>query len=355
MLLTTSVHFLFLVFLGMLLLVLLLIIGVLFYSFFQYKESVKISEWIKIINQKISEVIVYEDQELSSDQNFMASSGSSLFRNVFLQKLVDSEKKFSGSAKIKIKNLFKEYHLQQEAGKKLDQKKPYLIAGGIQELTVMEVKESLPRISSFLSHPSPHVYQEAQYAMVSFKGFEGLDFLNTATEKISEWQQLRLLLSITSIPENSAEAIESWLRSSNDSIIIFTLKLLRKFQMLSFYPTVVTLLEHSSVEVRVQAVQTILSLENPSTIRFLTEVYPDQPYEVQLEILRVMKISKDQCCTELIKKELSENTNTGIKVYAAETLFELGHQEYLIKLSRDEASSEELIQIIKYALQEKVC
>lgn len=355
MLLTTSVHFLFLVFLGMLLLVLLLIIGVLFYSFFQYKESVRISEWVKVINQKISEVIVYEDQELSLDQNFMASSGNSSFRNLFLQKLVDSEKKFSGSAKIKIKNLFKEYHLQQEAAKKLDQKKPYLIAGGIQELTVMEVKESLPRISSFLSHPSPQVYQEAQYAMVSFKGFEGLYFLNTATEKISEWQQLRLLLSITSIPENSGEAIESWLRSSNGTVIIFTLKLLRKFQMLPFYSIVVTLLEHSSVEVRVQAVQTILSLENPSTIRFLTEVYPDQPHEVQLEILRVMKISKDQCCTDLVKKELLENSNTAIKVYAAETLFELGHQEYLAKLSRDETASEELIQIIKYALQEKVC
>lgn len=125
--------------------------------------------------------------------------------------------------------------------------------------------------------------------------------------------------------------------------------------MLPFYPIVVTLLEHSSVEVRVQAVQTILSLENPSTIRFLTEVYPDQPHEVQLEILRVMKISKDQCCTDLVKKELLENSNTAIKVYAAETLFELGHQEYLAKLSRDETASEELIQIIKYALQEKVC
>ncbi len=356
MLLTTSVHFLFIVFIGMLSLVLLLILGVLLYSFFQYKESVRTSGWLKIINQKISEVIVYEEkEEISSDGNFISSSGNSSFRNLFLQKLVDSEKKFSGTAKIKIKNLFKEYNLQREVSKKLDQKKTYLIAGGIQELTVMGAEESLSRISSFLSHPSPQVYQEAQYAMVSFKGFEGLDFLNTAAGKISEWQQLRLLLSVTSIPEDSGEAIETWLESPNSSVIIFTLKLLRKFQLLTFYSKVVDLLEHSSVEVRVKAVQTLLSLENSSTIHFLTEIYPEQPQEVQLEILRVMKISRDHCCTDLLKKELSENINTGIKVYAAETLYALGYQEYLGELSRDEKSSEELVQIIKYALQEKIC
>ncbi|WBV58071.1 HEAT repeat domain-containing protein [Chryseobacterium daecheongense] len=355
MLLTTSVHFLFLIFLGMLSLVLLLITGILVYSFFRYKESVRISGWMKVINQKISEVIVYEDEEVALDQNFVLLSRSPSFRNLFLQKLVDSEKKFSGAAKIKIKNLFKEYNLRQEAAKKLDQKKTYLIAGGIQELTVMNAKEDLPKISSFLSHPSAQVYQEAQYAMVSFKGFEGLDFLSTASGIISEWQQLRLLLSITSIPENSGEAIEGWLRSSNSSVIIFTLKLVRKFQLLSFYPMVADLLEHSSVEVRIQAVHTLLSLEDPSTIQFLTKVYPDQPYEVQLEILRVMKVSKDQSCIGLLKKELLENINTGIKLYAAEALAALGYKEYLSELSEDETSSEELIQIIKHAVQEKVC
>ncbi len=77
MLLTTSVHFLVLIFLGMLSLVLVLIIVVLFNSFLQYKESVRISGWLKIINQKISEVIVYEDQELPSDQEFRKFSDNS--------------------------------------------------------------------------------------------------------------------------------------------------------------------------------------------------------------------------------------------------------------------------------------
>lgn len=352
---TSSAHFLFLIFIGMLVLVLLLIVVVLFYNFFRYKESVRMSGWLKLINQKISDAIVYEEAEGFLSPEFEKLSENSSFRNLFLQQLVDSEKKFSGAAKNILKNLFNQYNLQIEAVKKLNQKKAYLIAGGIRELTVMDGGEALPKIAGLLSHSSSQVYQEAQYAMVKFKGFEGLDFLSTVSDKISEWQQLRLLFSVTSIPENSAGTIEAWLESSNDSVIIFTLKLLRKFQLLSFYSTVVNLLNHPSVEVRKEAVDTLLSLENSSTIQYLTEIYPGQPTEVQLEILRVMKVSKDRCCTDLLKKELSENINTGIKVSAAEVLFSLGHRGHLEKISRDESSSEELVQIVKYALQEKVC
>jgi len=85
--------------------------------------------------------------------------------------LVDSEKKFSGAAKNKIKNLFKEYNLSDVAIRKLNQKKINLIAQGIRELAVMDQEEAVPMISLFLSHPSHQVYQEAQYAMVRLKGF----------------------------------------------------------------------------------------------------------------------------------------------------------------------------------------
>jgi hypothetical protein len=239
--------------------------------------------------------------------------------------------------------------------KKLNQKKAYLIARGIRELTVMEVQDAIPKVEQYLSHPSPQVYQEAQFAMVRFKGFEGLHFLDDFPTRISEWQQLRFLLSISSLPADSEDAISKWLESTNDSVVIFTLKLIKKFQLLNFYPKLIGLLNISSVEVRVKAVQTLMSLENPETVQYLSGIYYDQPDEVRIEILRVMKISKDQCCIDLLKKELSGDAHSGIKVNAAQALYELGHRDYLSELAENEEDSEELVQIIKYALQEKVC
>jgi len=350
-----SVHFLFLIFIVMLSLVMLLAVIVLIYNLIEYNKSVRTAGWSETINKKISDVIVYGEEELSEDIYFKALSVNASFRNLFLQKLVDSEKKFSGAAKNRIQDLFKEYDLRKEAIKKLTQKKAYLIARGIRELTVMEFQEAIPQIETYLSHSSPQVYQEAQYAMVRFKGFEGLSFLDHFPTRISEWQQLRFLLSISLLPEDSEEKIAEWLESQNDTVIIFTLKLIKKFQLLSFYPKVIGLLSIASVEVRVKAVQTLMSLENPETVEYLSGIYYDQPDEVRLEILKVIKISKDQCCIDLLKKELAEEVPSGLKVNAAQALYSLGHGEYLSELAEEEDAPEELIQIIKYALQEKIC
>ncbi|RKS97528.1 HEAT repeat domain-containing protein [Chryseobacterium defluvii] len=352
---SNSIHYLFLVFLGMLSLVVLLIIVVLIYSFYQYKESVRVSQWSGIINEKVTETIVYDEGEIAPNNSFAAFSDYPLFRNLFLKKLVETDNKFSGAAQNKIKDLFNDYNLQNEAFKKLNQKQPYLIAGGIQELTAMNVEAALPKISSFLTHPSVQVYQEAQYAMVSFKGFEGLHFLDTISTKISEWQQLRLLISITDIPADYDDTLKNWLESSNDTVVIFTLRLLKKFQLLSLYPMVMNLLNHPSVEVRIQAVKALQSLENSSTITELTDIYPHQPFEVQLEILRVMRVLKEQCCAGFLQQQLVENPFSAVKIYAAEALFSLGHHDYLVQVANDKASSEQLVQIIKHALQEKIC
>ena len=333
-----------------------LIIAVLIYNFLEYKQSLRIIKWSDIINRKISEVIVYwEEGSIDDDAQFKILSQNASFRNLFLQKLVDSEKKFSGGAKDKIKSLFNDYNLQKEALKKLNQKKPHLIARGITELMVMDVEDAVQKIATFLSHPSIKVYQEAQYAMVRFKGFEGLHFLEKFSSKISEWQQLRLLLSVPSIPENSDATIGKWLESTNDSAVIFVLKLIKKFQILTLYSKMIEVLNRDSVKVRIEVVKVLMSLENPGTVAYLSEIYDEQPEEVKLEILRVIKISKDQCCTDLLKDELKNDLSPGIKVNAAQALYKLGHQDYLSELAHREDSSEELIQIIKYALQEKVC
>lgn len=96
-------------------------------------------------------------------------------------------------------------------------------------------------------------------------------------------------------------------------------------------------------------------LENPETVQYLSGIYYDQPDEVRLEILRVIKVSKDQCCIDLLKKELAEEVPSVLKVNAAQALYSLGHGEYLSELAAEEEASEELVQIVKYALQEKIC
>lgn len=348
-------HFLVDTFLGILIIVFLLIGGVLYYSFYLFKKLIHLIKWSKEIDLTVSEAIVYGSDESETKSTTLSEFyNNSSFRDLFLSKLVDSEKKFSGSAQNEISKLFHDYNLEKETLKKLNQKKPHLIAGGIQEVASMRVEAAIPKIASFLTHPSPIVYQEAQYAMVGFKGFDGLQFLNTFTNIISEWQQLRLLLSVSHVPQNCDESVNRWLQSENESVIIFTLRLLRKFQMLSFYPQLLNLLNHESEEVRIQTVQTLQSLENSSTIDHLIASYRTQNQGIQVEIIRILKISKDQRCVDFFKKELVNHPFPKLKIFAAEALFSLGHEQYLIDLSELESSPEQLVQIIKHSMKEKI-
>ena len=353
--LNITIHDLFLTFLVMLVLVVVLIITVLFYSFFQYKKLSHYSSWGQMIDKKISETIVFGKENENQYPEFEKMVHDPSFRNLFLEKLVECEKKFSGMAQNEILDLFYSYNLEKEAFNKLEQKKPHLIGGGIQELTSMKVKSALPKITSFLSHSAPQVYQEAQYAMVAFKGFEGLYFLSNTNHIISDWQQLKLLTSIIEAPEKSDININKWLDSSNDSVIIFTLRLLKKFQMFVFYDSVWNLLNHPSMEVRIKAVQTLLSIENSQTVADFITIFPEQPSEVQSEIIQTMEISRDQRAVDFLKLQLLNHEVISIRISAGEALFSLGHQNYLSGLIDKETSSEELIKIIKHALQERIC
>lgn len=349
-----SVHDLFLTFLVIFLLVLILIAAVVFYSFYQYRELNHMHEWSDLIDEKVSDSIVYGEERKDTAKGLSSLLRFSSFRNLFLEKLVDSEKKFSGGARLEIRKIFDEYDLRKDAFLRLHQRKPYLIAGGIQELTTMQVTEALPKIEGFLNHPSPQVYQEAQYAMVVFKGFEGLHFLDTDPHKISEWQQLRLLRSLSSVTSNADAMMEKWLQSSNDSIVIFTLRLLKKFQVLSFYDQVHQLLNHNSEDVRIQAVHTLLALENATTVNQLIASFPQQTEPVQLELLLALNKAKDHSCSAFFKEQLHNHPIAVIKIAAAEALYALGEEQYLKEQLKHPDSSEEVILIIKHALQLKI-
>lgn len=350
-----TIHELVLAIIIVFVLVMLLIILVLFYSFYKYRVLSNKQIWTHIIENKITESIVLGQNFVENDESFDRHLREPAFRSLFLDLLVASERKFSGSAREEITHLFYKFSLEDEAWRNLSKKKAYLIAGGIQELTAMSVLRALPQFTSLLGHKEKQVYQEAQYGIVSFSGADGLNFLDTLQHPLSEWQQLRILNSIVDIPHAQAVKIDQWLESTNASVIIFTLRLMRKFQMMSYYDQVLQLLEHDDTAVKLQVVRTLEAFENNDTMKQLIACFPEQPQEVQIEILKAMKVSKSVECDEFLKKLLWEHPATSIKIWSAEVLVSLGQRHYLRNIAMDASTPAQFTHIINHALQEKVC
>ncbi|MGJ1324915.1 HEAT repeat domain-containing protein [Sphingobacterium faecium] len=335
--------------------VMVMIIAVLLYSLYQYRILHNRQIWTRIIENKIIESIVGGHQAIADDQSFNSNLRKYAFRDLFLGLLVTSERKFSGAARQEISFLFHQYHLEKEAWKNLKKKKNYLVVAGIQELSAMGVTRALSVFTSLLKHSDRLIYQEAQYAVLTFKGFEGLSFLNTLHSPLSDWQQLRLLHSITEIPDSHDLSPALWLESSNITVIIFTFRLIRKFQLLTFYNAVLKLLDHDHVHVRKEAVRTLESLENDDTVHQLTTSFPQQPLSVQLEILKALKRSKSMECLAFLKQQFLEHPDNAIKIAAAEVMVCLGQEQYLTDMALDSNTALRFKQIVNHALQKKIC
>ena len=350
-----ALHELILAIIVVLILVLLLIISVLAYSFYSYRILHYRHLWKQIIEYKVMETIVGGEGNSEQDSAFSKHLKEPSFRTLFLNVLVDSDRKFSGAAKQAIHSLFHQFKLEDEAWRKLRQRKDYLVAGGIRELAAMNVEAAIPEINAKLNDDRTAVYQEAQYAMVSFKGYEGLGFLEHFDKPLSDWQQLRLLYSIHKIPEQSDLQVDVWLKSKNDSVVIFTLRLIRKFRLMTYYTAIYELLSHSDTAVRVQAIRTMQAIENSMTVGQFIACFDQQPIEVQLEILKSMKVARSRESEGFLKQQLWDHQEVAIKIAAAEVLVVLGERYYLQEISQRADTYDQLQQIIKHALQEKKC
>lgn len=353
--LNMMLHDLLLIFLAVLGMILVMIATVLLYGFYQYRAIKNKREWETLINDRVSDAIVFSDQvTISEKEDFKKHSEEDSFRSLLLEKLVSSKKKFSGMAQEEIQKLFVNYGLYKEAIRNLNSRSPYLIAGGIQEVTAMKLTDSLPKVKQYLKHPKQQVYSEAQYAMVVFEGFKGLDFLNTLKTPLSDWQQLRLLGSLQKVPEGTDVSLNTWLESSNLSVVIFSLKLIKKFQILTCYDEVKKLLKHPCESVCINAVQTLQSIENEDTFLHFIETYPLQPVKVQLTLLKAMKSSYDKRYYDFFKSELINQQTASLKMEAAYGLLGLGCSESLKEIAQNKVASQQLKEIVKHVLQEKI-
>lgn len=327
-----------------LVLVLLMTLSIMGYSFYKYGRIMDRQKWKVRIDDIISAAIVTSEVEIDP-----VLHKHSQLRNQLLSALVEATRRFSGNATAEIRSVFEAYHLEREIHQKLRNRRAHWVAGGIQEAAAMNLENLVPRIEELLSHTSPIVYQEAQFAMVKFQGFEGLNFLDILYTPLSEWQQLRLLSLLKRIPAGSEKKITRWLKSANPTIVVFILRLISKLQQLGYYDAVKEL--DGDVPLKVQQIKTLESLENQETVPYFIELFSAEALPVQEAILQALKYSRHPEATPFLEKQLREHTVAAIRLQAAEALHHMGRTEELKALlaSGDQA----LKQIVYHVLREK--
>jgi len=310
---------------------------------------------IKIEKEYEASVINYlyagnEAEEISAEQQAiideLKSNISETFkRDILISTLLKLSYEISGEMAESIHKLYIKTGLIDYSLSKLRNKKWNIIANGIRELTLFHVKEVQDQVKIHINHPKTEVRSAMQLYLVNLFHFEGLAFLNDITTPISEWDQIQLLEVLQLHKNQKVADIKSWLKSTNESVVLFALKLAKIYNQYGVKDELMALLNHKNIKIRVDVIPLLSHLSIIEAKIILKNNFKELSLEEQIAFFEMMENVYEKTDKPFIMEHIL-NPNFEIKFFALKILKNLNIDEF--NCFKDLTSEPEFVRIVKY-------
>ncbi len=301
-------------------LILIVVAAIYLYLFYKKRNYFYTDRIRKHIETWVSQIIMeeYEDSIVIS-RKFHSILSNSVARQFAIDELILCKKNFSGTVADNIRSLYIQLGLKKYSLKKLASKnKWHTRARGIQELYLMDQADLLTTIYKNTNSRNEFIRMEAQTGVIHLTGFPGLRFLDVISYPLTEWQQLKLLEQLRLYPdkEDLSEKIPHWLQSTNETVVVFALKLADEYQQFAVRTDVISCLVHQQKKVRSQAIKTLVRLADEKTPAILLGYFNKETFTNQVFMLDALRAIATENETRLLLNLLDHENDT-IKLKAA--------------------------------------
>lgn len=281
--------------------------------FFKQRIHKQLTDWItKAILEEIDEATVIPER-------FKKLIRHPIAQQFVIDELVATKKSLMGISASNIILLYLKLDLKKVSIAKMESKSWQKKAKGIQELYVMEQQDMLLKIYRFTNSKNEFIRTEAQIGIVQLSGFKSLRFLDIISEPITNWQQLKLLDCLPKVTQDVEEDLKRWLQSANDTVVIFTLRIIETYQLLNLHNDCEQCLYHHNEAVRMQTIKTITAIGNTTTGSILIQRFEEECENVRLQILDYLSYVSNQEHIFFLLDLLNEQ-NELIRLKAAKAL-----------------------------------
>lgn len=272
---------------------------------------------------------------------------------VFLQELLNLHKNFSGDVCDDIRNLYLEFNLLKFSMRKLKAFPWDVKIKGIRELTQMDIKDAYDEIFKFVDSKNPILRLETLLSLIQLSESDPLKFLSNTKAKMTGWQQVNILAILSILNTDDLPDFKRWLNSPNDSVSLFTIRMINHFKQIGSVNAIIPMLEDPREEIREAIIDTIGNLELYGFADQLIETFGKEQDRLKVKILQVMTKISDDDQIPFFKQELF-SPNFAIALNSAIALVKTGpkgkNDLTLLLESADERSSK----IIKHALDKRI-
>ena len=211
-----------------------------------------------------------------------------LVRQVLVDQLVYLRKNFTAKTSTVLRNLYQSLGLQKFSLRKLNTSAWQVKAQGIAELREMEPAMTAAVILSYTNSPNDDLRVEAQAAYIGLNSADPFSFLNNTTEILIEWHQIILFDAIINNDKIVIPSFTKWLSSSNQSVIIFCIKLITHYMQSDAIPALIQLMDHRDTSVQNRAVNALGKLNATTAEHIMIDRYPTFSESCKLEVLKAL-------------------------------------------------------------------
>jgi hypothetical protein len=275
-----------------------------------------------------------DDKNLSSEQQLILDElkehvADSFKRKILLATLLKLRSEISGEIAESIDALFLKLGLLRYTLAKLKNKNWDVIAFGIRELTQFKIKRVHKVIMNNINHPMKEVRKEMELYLVHLYAFKGLEFLNVLETPISEWDQIQLLEILQLNNDTLMADITPWLKSSNDSVVIFALKLAKVYKQFEAKEELIELLNHKNKEIRINTISVLSHMNIFEAKSILKNNFNERSSEEQIAFLKMMENIYEKSDKPFLLEHV-HHENFEIMLLAMGILKNINYEEYVV-------------------------
>ncbi len=329
--------------------IMFLILFIFLIRFKQIKNTKKYKQYEeKIQNDLIQYLFRYEPNE--NIPNSLILSQNKREQIILFNEIINLYSNIMGSTADRLRDLFYKSGLDHFLIKKLTPDFSYSAIRNMNVLARMNVYSAKELISRFINSSNQTIRQEAHVAMVLLDKNKPLSFLDNTAFPLNHWEQIKLhdifIRTSNIIPEFS-----ELLSSENESVLIFSLRMMHCFNQISGYEHVIKLLNHPNNQIRYHAILVASEFKKEETIEQLIKNWHNESIKNKIAILHGINLLQNPIHIGFLKSVLSD-LNPEIRLKATESIADIGSQgiQELNKILND-TEDKQLIEIINYTLK----
>ncbi len=317
------------------------------------KRLEKQERLIQYLKEKYQGLIIDYLFGNAKPDDFKPIASDNYRRQVLIDQMIDVSENLKGDDEKKLFTLYKQLGLDRDSVRRAYDHRWHKKIKGFRELAFMNIKDANDAIFKALDSKNEILRMEAQIALVRLSDDNHFAFLSKLQRPFSLWEQITLheLIIQHDIP---VPAFSQWLGSSNPTVVMFCLRMIREFKQKDAEDRIRELLSHRSPEIKQLAIQVAGDLDMRSTLEPMKKMYKDQEYKVCLEIVRSMGKMPDSSMLGFLKLVLDKEDDVQLQIEATKAIENNGEEgvRSLVKLMKSEYKNYNII--VRHVLDRRI-